>query len=148
MLDQIRIDYLRSLPPGLETPRSEAIQQGFGFMDRLAADWASGANTFSRPGECLLGVFADGRLIAVGGLNVDPYGRRADVGRLRHVYVCSDWRRKGIGRILVDRLLDEARQAFGEVRLRTVTDRAASFYVRCGFGPVKEATASHAMRLA
>src|SRR6266481_537833 len=119
MPDQIRIDYLRLLPPGLGTLRSEAIQQGFGFMDRLAADWASGANTFSRPGECRMGVFADRRLSAVGGLSVEPYGHRADVGRLRHVYVCSDWRRRGIGRILVDRLLDEARQAFGEVRLRT-----------------------------
>jgi GNAT superfamily N-acetyltransferase len=148
MPDQIRIDYLRSLPPGLETLRSEAIRQGFGFKDRLAADWASGANTFSRPGECFLGVFADGRLIAVGGLNVDPYGRRAGIGRLRHLYVCSDWRRKGLGRMLVDRLLDEAREAFDEVRLRTTTDRAASFYVRCGFSPVKDATASHAVRLA
>jgi len=128
--------------------RSEAITQGFGFMDRLVADWASGANTFSRPGECFLGAFVAECLIGVGGLNLDAYLPRTDVGRLRHVYVLNGWRRQGIGRLLVDRLLDEARRSFGKVRLRTDTDTATAFYVHCGFSLVNDATASHAMNLA
>jgi GNAT superfamily N-acetyltransferase len=148
MADPIRIRRLLELPPEVEALRSEAITQGFGFMDRLVADWASGANTFSRPGECFLGAFVAECLIGVGGLNLDTYLPRTDVGRLRHVYVLNGWRRQGIGWLLVDRLLDEARRSFGKVRLRTDTDRATAFYVHCGFSLVNDATASHAMNLA
>jgi|SRR5690349_13954177 GNAT superfamily N-acetyltransferase len=148
MDDQIQISRLSVLPADLETLRREAGAQGFGFVDRLCADWASGANAFNRAGECLLGASADGALIGVGGLNVDPYLHRADVGRIRHVYVLGDWRRRGIGRTLVSRLVDEARASFREVRLRTDTDEAASFYVQCGFRPADDATASHVLTLA
>ncbi len=116
-------------------------------MDRLVSDWASGANTFNHQGECLLGAFADGRLVGVGGLNIDPYLSLNDVGRVRHVYVLEGWRDKGLGRALVDRLLSEARGVFNEVRLRTETGGAANFYIRCGFSAAHDATASHAVKL-
>jgi GNAT superfamily N-acetyltransferase len=148
MANPVRIRRLLELPREVEALRSEAVGQGFGFVDRLVADWVSGANTFSRPGECFLGAFVAECMLGVGGLNVDPYLPRTSVGRLRHVYVLDAWRRQGIGRLLVDRLLDEARRSFGKVRLRTDTDRAASFYVRCGFSLVNDATASHAINLA
>jgi len=148
MVDRIQITRLYSLPPGLEALRAEAVRQGFSFMDRMVSDWASGANTFSRPGECFLGASADGRLVAVGGLNVDPYLLRTDVGRIRHVYVLDGWRRTGIGQALIDRLLSKARGTFGEIRLRTATDSAAGFYLRCGFSPANDATASHALTFA
>jgi GNAT superfamily N-acetyltransferase len=96
-------------------------------MDRLVSDWTSGANTFSRPGECFLGACAEGRLVAVGGLNIDPYLMRTDVGRIRHVYVLDGWRRAGIGQALIDRLVSEARRSFGEVRLRVASDSTADF---------------------
>jgi GNAT superfamily N-acetyltransferase len=148
MGDQVHIRRLRSLPPDVESLRREAAAQGFRFMDRLCADWASGANIFDRPGEFLLGVFADGKLIGVGGLNVDPYLRRADIGRIRHVYLLKGWRRRGIGRALIRRLLDEARLSFREVRLRTDTEEAALFYAQCGFAAVDDTAASHVLKLA
>jgi GNAT superfamily N-acetyltransferase len=122
MGDRIQITRLHSLPPGIEALRAEAARQGFLFMDRLVSDWTSGANTFSRPGECFLGACAEGRLVAVGGLNIDPYLMRTDVGRIRHVYVLDGWRRAGIGQALIDRLVSEARRSFGEVRLRVASD--------------------------
>jgi GNAT superfamily N-acetyltransferase len=148
MADRIQISRLHSLPPDIEALRAEAARQGFLFVDRLVSDWASGANTFNRPGECFLGACVDGRLVAVGGLNVDPYLTRTDVGRIRHVYVLDGWRRTGIGQALVDRLLSEARGSFGEIRLRVATDSTAGFYIRCGFSPANDATASHALKFA
>jgi GNAT superfamily N-acetyltransferase len=148
MDDRVQICRLRSLPLDLEALQHEAEAQGFRFIDRLCADWANGTNTFDRPGECFLGAFADGKPIGVGGLNIDPYLDRAGVGRIRHLYVLQDWRRKAIGRTLVSRLVDEARRSFREVRLRTDTDQAAAFYSRCGFRPVDDATASHVLTLA
>jgi hypothetical protein len=44
-------------------------------------------------------------------------------------------------------LLLEARGVFGELRLRTDTEAAAAFYIRCGFCPAKDATASHTLML-
>ena len=148
MTNRIQIIRLDSLSPDLEILRAEAVGQGFMFMNRLVSDWTSGANTFSGGGECLLGAFAEDRLIGLGGLNVDPYLPGAGVARVRHVYVLDRWRHKGVGRALVERLLNEARGVFGEVRLRTDTDGAAAFYIRCGFRELNDATASHALELA
>jgi GNAT superfamily N-acetyltransferase len=116
-------------------------------MDRLVSDWTNGTNTFNRPGECLLGAFADRRLVGIGGLNQDPYSARADVGRVRHLYVLDSFRQKGIGGALVNRLVRAARGVFGELRLRTDTEGAAAFYVRCGFCAANDATASHTLIL-
>jgi GNAT superfamily N-acetyltransferase len=147
MTDRVQIARLTSLSPDLKTLQAEAVRQGFGFMDRLVSDWTSGTNTFSQPGECLLGGFADNRLVGIGGLNKDPYLARDDVGRVRHLYVLDSFRQRGIGRALVDRILSEARGVFGELRLRTDTEGAAAFYIRCGFCPVRDATASHTLIL-
>ena len=145
MTDRLQILRLYSLSSDLDVLQAEAVRQGFGFIDRLVSDWTNGVNTFSQPGECLLGAFAENRLVGIGGLNRDPYLVRTDVGRVRHLYILDGWRRRGIGRALLARLLSEARAAFAEVRLRTDTESAAAFYVRFGFCPIKDATASHAL---
>ena len=147
MIDPVEIVPVRSLPSGLETLRLEAAPQGFGFLDRLVSDWTSGANTFGRPGEALLGAFSDTRLVGIGGLNADPYSSRTGLGRVRHVYVLGAWRHKGVGRALIDCLVRKARESFTEVRLRTATEAAAAFYVRCGFSPIDDPTASHSLQL-
>jgi GNAT superfamily N-acetyltransferase len=147
MLNRIEIVRIHSLPAGFEALRAEAVRQGFGFMDRLVSDWSSGANTFSRGGECFLGAFTGDLLVGVGGLNTDPYLMRADVGRVRHLYVLGDWRHQGVGRALVGRILSEAQGVFGELRLRTDTEEAGAFYVRCGFDAESTPTASHRLRL-
>ena len=143
----IEITRLTSLPAGLETLRIESGREGFGFLDRLVADWTRGTNTFSGSGERLLGVFAGQRLVGVGGLNADPYVPGTDVGRVRHVYVLGAWRHGGMGWALIDRLVSDAGGFFSELRLRTATAGAAAFYVRCGFSRVDDPTATHSLRL-
>ena len=147
MIDPIEIAPVRSLPSGLEDLRREAAQQGFGFLERLVSDWTSGANTFGGPGEALLGAFSDSRLVGIGGLNADPYSSRSDLGRVRHVYVLDAWRQHGVGRALIDCLVRTARNSFTELRLRTATEAAGAFYVRCGFSPIDDPAASHALKL-
>lgn len=84
---------------------AEARAEDFAFIDRLLAEWESCANRFDRPGERLLAAWQHTSLVAVGGLNRDPYANDDRVGRLRHVYVCPPWRRQGIGRRLVEALI-------------------------------------------
>lgn len=143
----IEITRLNSLPAGLEALRIESGREGFGFLDRLVADWTAGTNAFSRFGEGLLGAFADRQLVGVGGLNADPYVPGTGVGRIRHVYVLGVWRHQGVGRALIDRLVREAEGQFSELRLRAASADAAAFYVRCGFSPVDDPTATHAVKL-
>ena len=146
MTDQIKIVNLEASPAVIGDIAREARASGHLFLDRLITDWHSGANRFDKSGECLLGLFVGGRLVAVGGLNRDPYdtsGRA--VGRLRHVYVAQSLRRRGLGRQLVAELLARA-QTFERVRLRTPgTPDAAAFYESLGFVPVDEADATNSI---
>jgi hypothetical protein len=64
-------------------PAGHRDDEGFGFIDRLIDDWLTGVNRFENPGELFIGGFQEGRLLAVCGLNRDPYTDRDGVGRLR-----------------------------------------------------------------
>src|SRR5262249_41338641 len=81
---------------------AESERAGYRFVRRLADEWADGANRFDRPGEVLFAAWMEGRLIGACGLNVDPYTRAPGVGRGRHLYVLTDYRRSGVGRRLVE----------------------------------------------
>ena len=125
----------------------EAESQGHRFMRRLVDDWVSGANRFQKTGEFLLSACIEGRLVAVGGLNNDPYALIEHVGRLRHVYVLDTARRLGIGTLLVKRIMEDAAESFSMLRLRTKTTDAAEFYERLGFQKTSEQSATHVIRL-
>ena len=139
----LRIVPILDLPSGIEDLRAEAVVEGFRFVDRLVAEWQSGRNRFVRPGEMFLGAFRATELVAVGGLNRDPYADQDGIGRLRHLYVRRSARHSGAGSALVRQLLDRAEAAFHSVRLRTETQEAAAFYVGLGFRSVQDETATH-----
>ena len=129
-----RIDRLGVLDEaGFDTLLAESEQAGLRRLRRLADEWASGLNRFDRPGEALYAARVGCTLVAVGGLNVDPYAGAARVGRVRHVYVHAAYRRQGIGGRLVGQLLDAARGRFDILRLSTANPDAARFYERLGF---------------
>lgn len=131
---------------GLYRLATLAESEGFGGLNRLLADWHAGTNRFQQPGEALLGCF-DGALIAVGGLNVDPFSEERSVGRLRHLYVDPTRRRSGVGRALVVALLDYGHGRFERVRLRTYSDPADQFYAHLGFSRTDEPDATHTVSL-
>lgn len=121
----------------------EADEEGYDFLDRLVEDWMSGENRFDGPGEIFCGVFDDGILVGVGGLNRDPFVADPGVGRIRRVYVRQAWRNRGVGEALVRWLLAEARKSFGSVRLRAENAGAARLYERIGFARIEDANATH-----
>ena len=56
-------------------------------------------------------------------------------GYLANAFVLAGYRDRGVGRLLVDALLDHAR-ATGLVRVvLSPTERSVPFYERAGFGP-------------
>jgi GNAT superfamily N-acetyltransferase len=129
--------------PGVKLLQSEAQDEGYDFIDTLVEEWASGANRFDGAGEALCGSLDQGLLVAVGGLNCDPFAGRSDMGRIRRVYVRSAWRNRGIGRALVAALVDHARTYFSCVRLRAENAGAARLYESMGFIPIDSPDATH-----
>jgi GNAT superfamily N-acetyltransferase len=133
---------------GIEELEAEARPEGYNFLDRLLHDWRSGENRFDQPGEIFLGAFDNDVLIAVGGLNRDPFVGDPSIGRIRRVYVRSAWRNKGVGRALVTALIDHARCHFSGLRLRAENPAAARLYERLGFLPIDDPHATHSLHLA
>ena len=120
------------LPAGFETLRSEAQAEGYRHLDRLAADWASGALRFDRPGEALHAGHLDNELAAVGGLTIDPAVPGAL--RMRRFYVGKRFRRCGIGRRLATALLERAAEAGRPVTVNAAAG-SAPFWTALGFTP-------------
>lgn len=131
---RVQIERLTEVPPRLfDALLTESESAGLRLVRRLADEWASGANRFDQPGEALFAAWMDGRLIGACGLNFDPYTKADGVGRVRHLYVLSAYRRLGVGGRLVGRVVDAARGRFGRLRLSTQNPEAAKLYERMGF---------------
>jgi GNAT superfamily N-acetyltransferase len=129
--------------PGIERLVAEAREEGYDFIETLVDEWASVENRFDAPGETLCGHLEDGLLVAVGGLNLDPFAGTPDIGRVRRVYVRPAWRNKGIGRALVTALVVQAQTHFRCVRLRAENAGAARLYESMGFSTIQSPEATH-----
>lgn len=144
------IETLLDLPPGrVGELLSESEAAGVRMIRRLVDDWADGTNRFDRPGEVLFAASIGDRLVGVCGLNVDPYAGDGRVGRVRHLYVLTPFRRRGVGRQLVACVIDRAGARFDTLRLRTYSAAAARFYLALGFRAADAGgTFSHVLELA
>ncbi len=143
MIPALRIVPLTVLPEGFATLRAESQREGFHMLARMGAEWEAGTNRFALEGECLLGAFREKALVGCGGLNRDPYRLDRETGRLRRIYVAPAARRQGVASALLEALEAAARGHFTCLRLRTETEEAGFFYLRHGYRPVADETATH-----
>lgn len=112
---------------------AESQQDGFDFVKRLLDEYTSGSNRFDKPGEVLFGAYDQNILVGIGGLNQDAGTASRDIGRVRRVYVTRQYRRFGIGRMLLENIIREARPHYQELVLRTNNPLADEFYRSLGF---------------
>jgi GNAT superfamily N-acetyltransferase len=129
-----------ALPAGFAALRAEARAEGYGMLDTLAVEWASGAMRFDKPGEMLLSAYVDDVLAGIGGLTQETSIPSAL--RMRRFYVALAWRRDGVGRALAAALLQRSAD-------RTVTCNAAAgsepFWEALGFVPDRRAGYTHVL---
>ena len=111
----------------------ESTREGFQFIKRTIDDWNTRKNTFSADGEKLFGIVADMALIGIGGLNRDPYNGDPGTGRVRHLYISRVHRRKGYATLLMNTIIDKAREHYKKLRLFTDDPVASEFYYALGF---------------
>ena len=126
-----------ALPKSIGELARVASAEGFAMVHRLIDDYVSGANMFSKCGEHLCVALSGNEVIAVGGINVDPYYDSPSLGRIRHVYVRPDCRRSGVGTRLMGIIEAQGRQHFESLQLFTATERAARFYEALGYVPIQ-----------
>ncbi|PGD59224.1 GNAT family N-acetyltransferase [Bacillus wiedmannii] len=111
----------------------ESKEEGFNFLIKLKSEYENKINIFNKTGECLYGIFQGEKLIGIGGLNKDPYTENNKIGRLRRFYISKHYRRKGLGNLLLNRLLLHAEKYFKVVVLHTDTKQGDVFYNANGF---------------
>jgi GNAT superfamily N-acetyltransferase len=137
------------LPSGLDELARIAAAEGFGMVDQLISDHRDGSNIFFKHGESLWVSEQEGRILAVGGINVHPYYDLASLGRIRHLYVHPDFRRSGIGRQLMQLIEGSGSEYFRIFQLFTTEVAASRFYEALGYAPViGQRKVSHAKRVA
>lgn len=142
----VSIEQIQLPVSGIDQMEAEARSEGYRFLGTLVSEWVTGENRFDGPGEQLCGHLEEGILVAIGGLNRDPFLNDPAVGRIRRVYVRQRWRNRGIGSAVLDHLLSVACRHFHSVRLRAENPNAALLYERQGFVPISNATATHILQ--
>ncbi|EOR07796.1 GNAT family N-acetyltransferase [Acinetobacter sp. ANC 3926] len=138
--DHFRIERSLELPAQIGVLIQYSEREGFRFLNRLKQDFQSGANCFDQIGEALFVVYdqQDG-LIAVGGLNQDPFAESKRVGRLRRFYIHPDYRHKKIATYLLMHIEQYAKTYFERLDLFTDTAQAAHFYQSRGYQSIVSA---------
>ena len=127
-----QIDNLLNLDLNIIIKQSK--EEGFLIGERLVLDYKNGTNTFKNIGEALFGAFNNnGEIIAIGGLNRDPFSDKPYIARVRRFYVINEYRRNGIGSLLLKNIINEAKKYHKIIVLRTNTPEGDHFYTSNGF---------------
>lgn len=133
---ETRLDIRRihELPQDFAALMTEASQDGHLFLQKMKDEWTSGKNRFSLNAEALFGAFNDNKdLVAIGGVNIDPYLDDPDIGRVRHVYVSSNYRGRGLGKQILQKIETHSLSRFEILRLKTHNPKSVGFYISLGF---------------
>ncbi|MCG8707798.1 GNAT family N-acetyltransferase [Brenneria sp. 4F2] len=118
--------------PGFAELKAQSMAEEFNMLRRLEENWLSGQNRFDKLGEKLIGAFADGSIVGVCGINIDPYTPAANTGRLRHLYVDNGWRKRRVGSGLLSEIIKNSDRWFNFINTNAPPS-AFTFYERAGF---------------
>ena len=138
-MENLQFVKVKKIPfDGFESLKQESQMEGFNFLKRLKDEWQADINRFSLKGEALYIVCYESELIAIGGINQDPYLQQEKHGRLRRFYVKKSWRRKKVGKALLYFIVENHAHFFETIGLYTQHEKAAAFYLNVGFETVHD----------
>jgi RimJ/RimL family protein N-acetyltransferase len=119
----IRLEALKASP--------EAFGSTFELEDKLDVAWFAGRLEQTQ----VMGAFRDGELVGTAGFAIQQGQKNAHKGMLWGMYVRPGSRNLGVGRLLVNAVLDVARESVELIQLSVVTENrpARRLYERAGF---------------
>jgi ribosomal protein S18 acetylase RimI-like enzyme len=129
----LRLGYFTALTEDFDELLEESLKEGHEFLKRLKTEWNSGENQFDKEGETHVVAVEGSKAVGICGLNKDPYADDPKIGRVRHLYVHPEFRGLTIGSILLEEIIEEAKEHFKVLRLRTNDEGASAFYMKHGF---------------
>jgi GNAT superfamily N-acetyltransferase len=104
-------------------------------FQNFEAELAALPGDYAPPAGCLTLAFVDGALAGCGALRPMPDADYANACEMKRLFVRPAFRRFGLGRVLVQALLDEAqRTGYSEVLLDTLDDMEAARGLYASFG--------------
>lgn len=130
-----------TLPDDVRALGVEARGEGFDHIDVLLAEWHSGANRFTQPGELLVAATIAGELAGIGGVTEDFLDRGGL--RMRRFYVRPAFRRSGVARALASRVLEHALPLQRPIWLFAAGPEAVRFWEAMGFVPTEREMTTH-----
>ena len=142
-IEQTKEFFLAELDVIIEDSKNQNIL----FVQRFFDNWVSKINCFDRKGEILLTAKDSDRIIGLCGLNIDPYCSTPKLGRVRHLYVLSLYRKQGIGTRLIEQIIHQAKPHFTVLNLRTYNPQADKFYLNRGFQRSYKRSSTHILKL-
>ncbi|MBD3340546.1 MAG: GNAT family N-acetyltransferase [Candidatus Lokiarchaeota archaeon] len=117
----------------------ESENEGYRFLSKMFSQWNSRENQFQKENEKAIIFRENNKVIAIGGINEEPYLKRKDFGRLRGVYVLPSFRRKHVGKEIVKHLIDFGNKYYKAITLRVPDNiEAYPFYESIGFEMTNE----------
>jgi ribosomal protein S18 acetylase RimI-like enzyme len=119
----IRLEALKASP--------EALGSTFEFEDKLDLEWFAGRLENAH----VLGAFRNGELVGTAGFAIQQGPKNAHKGKLWGMYVRPSSRNLGVGRLLVNAVVDVARENVELIQLSVVRENrpARSLYESVGF---------------
>ena len=133
----VRVESLDLIEPAREILREYAASLAIDLcFQNFEAELASLPGEYAPPSGQLLLAFVDSGLAGCGGLRALNDADYANACEMKRLYVRPAFRRFGLGRVLAEALLDEARRAGYSVMLLDTLDEmesARELYARLGF---------------
>jgi RimJ/RimL family protein N-acetyltransferase len=130
----IRLEALRTNP--------EAFGSTLEIENAQPLSWFS-----DRPGSStVLGAFRDGELVAIAGFAIQQGQKRVHKGMIWGMYVRLGARSAGVGRRLVEAILDLARQRVELVQLTVVRDNEQARHLYASLGFLEYGTEKNALK--
>jgi ribosomal protein S18 acetylase RimI-like enzyme len=124
-----------------------SLAEGFHMVQLLIDGWSNNTNRFDKPGEAFFIAETDGKIVGMGGRNIDPYVNDEAVLRVRRVYVLPAFRRHGIAVQLLRKILDIPAGLFTRFTLHAENPAASKLYESLGFSPTGEEQTTHQLFL-
>lgn len=131
----INIKQVTDLPQDIHVLAESALTEGLNIVSQLITDFETKKKQFDQPGEFLLLAYEQDKLVACGGLNLqwNDYEVEHRIGRVRRFYVLPTYRKKGVGKLLLQALEQKAKQNFSALCLNTESKDAVQFYQKMNY---------------
>uniref|UniRef100_A0AC34G3P4 N-acetyltransferase domain-containing protein n=1 Tax=Panagrolaimus sp. ES5 TaxID=591445 RepID=A0AC34G3P4_9BILA len=137
----IEVRRITELPADLSDLINDAVLDGFDGMSLLQAQWNSGVNQFTRPGEILALATINGELAGIGGITQDFVD--SSWLRMRRFYVRPAYRRRGVGQAIAQFVLNYAKPLNRQIVLYAAGKTAELFWPTLGFVPIDRENTTH-----